>query len=281
MLAALSVALAQSGGGFGGSAPSSPPSGSGGGYGGGGYGSGWGGGGGFPSFGFFPVVGGGGGGGLFGILIVVVFVLIAMSALRRSTAGIGGGRAVRGDARAVKVQLLLSEGDMVKRDLQRVAAQGETGSAAGLTRMLNEAALSVLRHPERWSYGFLEQTAGDPQSAGAQVGAWATEARSAFTDQTTANYGGFQQGSPRLSKREEGGVYLAVTIAVAAYRLAPLGNGSGSSVDAEALRQALFALAGVQPGELIRMEVAWSPDVEGEFLTEDQALLKYPRLHPL
>ena len=46
-------------------------------------------------------------------------------------------------------------------------------------------------------------------------------------------------------------------------------------------RAALLAISGVTEGDLIRAEVIWSPDTEGEFLSEDDAIVKYPKLTKL
>lgn len=303
-LLAAGSASAQSGGGFGGSSSGGSSGGGGGGYSGGGYsGGGYSGGGGFG-----PVIinGGGGygggyygGGGLsgFGIVPLIIFGLVifgVVGAMRRSLGG-GGGRglarglgglsSLSGTAQAVSVQLLLAEGDEVKSALQRVARSGDPDTNEGLARMLQEAALVALRHPERWVYGNVERAQGAPNAADSQVGAWATEARAAFTDQTTSNYqnrdpnSGFEQQGGYSYKKDAGDQYLAVTIAVAAHALGTLPP-AGVTTAAEA-RSALSAISAVAPGDLIRAEVIWSPDVEGEFLSEDEAIQKYPKLTKL
>ncbi|MFC5848214.1 DUF1517 domain-containing protein [Deinococcus petrolearius] len=290
------VAAAQSGGGFGGSSSGGSSSGggsfggSGGGYSGGGYS-----GGGYSG----PIIVGGGygggyygGGGGFGLVPLILFgvvVFAVMGFMRRSLSGGGarglGGLAGGGTAQAVSVQLLLAQGDEVKKALQRVAQTGDPDSNEGLARMLQEAALVALRHPERWGYANVERAQGGASSADSQVGAWATEARAAFTEQTTSNYqnrdvnSGFEHRSDYTFEKETGDLYLAVTIAVAAHALGTLPP-AGVTTAAE-VRAALAAIGAVAPGDLIRGEVVWSPDVEGEFLTEDEAIQKYPKLTKL
>lgn len=295
----LGEAAAQSGGGFGGSSGGGfggGSSGGGGGFGGGGYSGGYGGGygGGYSG----PIIVGGGygpgyvgGGGGFGIVGLLLFGLVMMSVLgfmRRSMAGGARGLAgagLGGSAQAVSVQLLLAEGDEVKRDLQRVARSGDPDTNEGLARMLQEAALVLLRHPERWVYGEVQRAQGPASAAESQVGAWATEARAAFTVQTTSNYQnrdphtGFEQRSDYTFQRDGTDLYLAVTIAVAAHTLAPLPP-AGVTTAGE-VRAALAAISAVTPGDLIRAEVVWSPDAEGEFLSEDEAIRKYPGLTKL
>lgn len=185
----------------------------------------------------------------------------------------------------MSVQILMAEGDEVKRALQRVAQSGDPDTNEGLARMLQEAALVALRHPERWVYGNVERAQGSASAADSQVGAWATEARAAFTEQTTSNYQnrdvntGFEHRSDYAFKGDTGDLYLAVTIAVAAHALASLPP-AGVTTAGEA-RAALSAISAVSPGDLIRAEVVWSPDAPGEFLSEDEAIQKYPKLTKL
>ncbi|PYE56267.1 DUF1517 domain-containing protein [Deinococcus yavapaiensis] len=292
----LGIALAQSGGGFGGSGGGSSGGSGGGSFGGGGgsYGGGYGGyGGSFGGGGFgfgVPVFygGGGGGGGLIGTILVIVILFVVFGAMRRALSGgsrgaLGGGLSGGGAAHAVKAQLILTEGDEVKAALQQVARSGDPDSNEGLARMLAEAALVVLRHPERWTYGAVEYQRLDPTSAASRVGAWATEARAAFTEQTTSNYQdnslttGFQHRGDYQAK--QGGLYLAVTIAVAAYAL-PTVPQQGAA-NAAAARDALLGITGISPSDLVRAEVVWSPDAPGEFLSEDEAIMKYPKLSRL
>ncbi|ASN80241.1 DUF1517 domain-containing protein [Deinococcus ficus] len=296
-LSLTSPALAQSGGGFGGSSSGGRSGGGsvgGGSYGGGGgsYGGGYSGpiiinGGGYGGGYYGPGVSMGGGFGLLPLLIFGGVIFMVVGGMRRSLAGssargLGGLNSLSGTAQAVKVQLLLAEGDEVKRSLQRVAQTGDPDTNAGLARMLQEAALVALRHPERWVYGDVERAQGAPNAADSQVGAWATQARAAFTDQTTSNYqnrdpqSGFSQRGDYTFKKDGTDLYLAVTIAVAAHTLGNLPP-AGTTTAAEA-RAVLAAISSVSADDLIRAEVVWSPDVEGEFLSEDEAILKYPQL---
>lgn len=273
------------GGSFGGSSSSRGGGYSGGGYSGpviinnGGYGGGYYGGGGYSS---------GGGFALLPILLIVVAGVVIFMVMRRSAARAGGGSGLlssfTGDAQAVMVQVIMLEGDEVKAALQQVAQSGDPDTDAGLARMLQEAALVVLRHPERWVYGDVQRAQGDASRADAQLGSWATQARAAFTEQTTSNYqnrdpnSGFEHHQGR-EKTEAGGLYLAVTLGAATHALAALPP--AGSTDAKEVQAALQAVAGVTAGDLIRAEVIWSPDAEGEFLSEDEAIMKYPQARKL
>ena len=301
LLLTTATVQAQSGGGFGGrsSGSSGGSSGrsSGGSYGGssgggysprgGSYGGGYGGG--YAGGGYIPVpVGpgysyGGGGFGTGSIVLVAVVIIVVVLLMRRGMAGgakgILGG-ASGGTAQALSVQVILTEGDEVKRALQKVAQEGDPDTNDGLARMMTEAALVLLRHPERWTYGDVQRAQGSSDSADSQVGSWATQARAAFTEQTTSNYQnkdaatGFQHRGDYTFQKDTGDLYLAVTLAVAAVTLP--GMPPAAATNAAEVRAALSAISGIGPGDLIRAEVVWSPDAEGEFLSEDEAIMKYP-----
>lgn len=299
-----SVAEAQSGGGFGGRSSGGSSSGSSGGYSsspsrsysspspsrsyGNDYGGrGYSGGGGYSG----PIIinSGGGyyGGGMGGIsmmggLMFVVVVGVVMVAMMRSMNVGAGGAAGTSRAGAMSVQVLMAQGDEVKRALQRVAKEGDPDTDEGLAQMLQEAALVVLRHPERWVYGHIQTRKGTRDQVDGAVGSWATMARAAFSEQTTSNYQnndvhtGFKQRHDYQFQREVGDLYLAVTVMVAAYDLPDIEGQTAAEV-----RGALGAIASVTPASLIRADVVWSPDAEGEFLTEDEAIMRYPQLSKL
>lgn len=293
------AAQAQSGGGFGGSTRSGGSSGGGsfggGGYSGGGYsGGGYYGGGYSGGGGFFPVpmggpviVSGGGGGSILGLMLFGAVMMMVMSSMSRAMRG-GGARGLSGGgiddigAKAVLVQVALTHGDEVKAAMQDVARHGNPDTNEGLARMMQEAALVLLRQRSRWTYGRVAVASGGAQQVDGQVGAWATEARAAFTRQTTSHYqdGGdtsaFDQASDYKYEKEAGDLYLVVTMAVAAHAFPELGQTEMPS--AREIEAVLQGISGVSGNTLIRGEVVWSPDAEGEFLSEDETIMKYREL---
>lgn len=215
-----------------------------------------------------------------GIMGVVVFAMFG--SMRRAAGGKGLQSGVSGTAQALSVQVLMMQGDEVKAALQEVARRGDPDSDAGLTRMLQEAALVVLRHPERWAYADVERAQGDASAVDSQVGAWATQARAAFTRQTTSHYqdntsaSQFEQDKAYQFEHDAGDMYLAVTVMVAAYTMPNLPP-AGSTNRAE-VQSALSAIGSISPDDLIRADVVWSPDASGEFLSETEAIMKYPNM---
>lgn len=243
------------------------------------YGRGYGGG--FGFFPFVPFVGGGGGGG-FGLLLMLGAGLIVLSFMRRSlnTSAVGGMVGATGEAQtsgALRVQVMLVDAEDVKDAIRRVATTGDPSTPAGLTAMLNSAAVTLLRRPERWVYGTVEQARGSDAASAQRVASWAAQARAAYQNETTLNRGRLTDDKAYEARR--GGTYLVVTMAVAARDLLlPTVEGA---VETNEVRDAVTAVAGVTPDSLIGGEVVWSPDADDEFLTEDQALRLYPNLYRL
>ncbi len=219
---------------------------------------------------------------IFVIIIVGLFLLVAWiwkrftGAMRGGAAGGSGGSG----ARVLRLQLMLSEGDGVKRDLQRISESGDTDSNQGLTQMLSEAVLSLLRHPDRWFFGAVDEQTGNEAQVSSNVTRWATEARSKFSDETTRNQQGNRGGTADKGGFEKGGYYLVVTLIAAVYGLESVTKGQ-TAANTVMIRDALMALSSLNPDALISLEVVWSPDQEGEFLGQDEAIMSYPKLTKL
>jgi uncharacterized membrane protein len=181
-----------------------------------------------------------------------------------------------GGAGALKVQLMLLEGEEVKAELRRIAEVGDTSTPQGLSNMLREAVLSAMRHPERWVYANVEQARGSDSASAQRVSSWSTAARAAYKVETTSNHGKLQHADYAAPK---GGIYCVLTLSAAARDF--LLPAITPPVELEEVRAALNALAGVNGDALISAEVVWTPDATGEFLSEDQALRLYPTLYHL
>jgi uncharacterized membrane protein len=273
------------------SAPRSAPGGYGGGYS-GGYGGGYypgGGGFGFPFL--LPLFGfGGGAGGLFTILIFLAIANFLVRSFR--SAQVGGTTDSYGYPTAsptvsvVKVQVgLLSEARSLQADLNRIANSADTSSTAGLTLLLQETTLSLLRHPEYWRYAGSETQQTRLESAEDMFNRYSLAERSKFTEETLSNVNNqlWQSSAKAMLPGADGqlvqvdqdpGAYIVVTLVVATQ-----GNLKLPMIrSSQDLRLALGQLGAVSSDNLLAVEVMWTPQAEGDTLSSDDMVLGYADL---
>jgi uncharacterized membrane protein len=238
-----------------------------------------------PFFGF-----GGGFGGLFTIFIVIAIANFLVNTLRRAKEGDEVGGQTNNPAVTVgRVQVgLLAEARSLQTDLDRIAQTADTGSAAGRAQVLQEATLSLLRHPEYWVYGAAKSEQGRLDSAEAKFNQWALTERSKFTEETLSNYNNklnsdAQASLPGDSSKGElaetamsqaPGEYIVVTIVVGTegkMQMPAVNN-------AEDLRRALSQIGAISSEQLLAVEVLWTPQASGDSLTSDDMLAEYADL---
>ncbi|MFN5516465.1 MAG: DUF1517 domain-containing protein [Cyanobacteriota bacterium] len=289
--ATLPAEAARSGGRIGGGsfrAPSrsySAPSRGTGGYGGGGYGYS-GGGVGFPLS--LPFLGFGGFGSLLSIIVVIAVANIVMGALRGAGGGSMGGSALESDnppVSIVQIQVgLLASARELKKELDDLALSADTSTPEGRVAVLQEAGLALLRHPEYWVYGSSDSDQGLLSAAEAKFNQLSLMERSKFSAETLTNVNNQLRQSQHKSLTGDaaelaaiqngGGDYILVTIIAAA-----LGNLTTKPVnDSSDLRQALQSLSSVGADRLLAVEVLWTPQADGDTLTQDDIIAAYPDL---
>jgi len=287
--------LAASGGRIGGgsfrSAPSMPRSYGGGGSYRGGYGGGYqrsygGGGFGFP----FIVPFFFGGGGLFGFLVLMAVVGLLVNAVRGGGGGQGLPAGVRGgdldgyrpdgpvSIAQLQVGLLASARDL-QRDLRRLAGSADTGSSAGLQRVLQESTLALLRHPDLWVYASADVGQVPFQAAESTFNRLSMTERSKLAGEVTSNVGGAVNRGAGASAGDADATsdYIAVTLLVASRSRLALKSVNSS----EELREALRLVGAVPADQLLALEVIWQPEGAGDVLSADELITAYPDLKHL
>jgi uncharacterized membrane protein len=268
------------------SAPSrsySAPRPSGGGYGQGGYGGGYYGGGGGGSFFLLPLLLGGGGGGLFTLLILGSIATFLFKSFRDANGGEGVSLASP-QVSVTKLQVgLLADARGLQADLDRIALKANTNTNAGLTQILQETTLSLLRHPEYWVYAGSQSKLAKMDSAEIEFNRLSLTERSKVSGETLSNTSGQlkQKESSAIAVSTPGDLdvqqneYIVVTLIV----------GSQGKLDlpkiqsAEDVRRALSQLGAVSSDRLLALEVLWTPQANGDVLTRDDMITDYPSLH--
>lgn len=249
-------------------------------YGGGGYGYG----GGYYSPIFFS------GGSL--LMMLVVLAIAAFLVRSMVSKGIGGGsinELANPKVSIAQVQVgLLATARSLQEELNRLTLTADTATPEGRAMVLQEVVLSLLRYPEYWYYGAAESRQTTLDAAEAQFNQLSLAERSKFSEETLSNYGGNllkqaqkQLSSPNSSENDGSlstqaivGDYIIVTVL-----LGIEGNIELPQVNsADELRQALQTLGGVSSNRLMVIEILWTPQADGDTLTNEDILEAYPNL---
>lgn len=251
----------------------------------GGYGRGYypGGGFGFPFI--LPFVGFGGFGGLFGIFIAIALANFILNAFRNSGVNADSVEAYSSNPTVSVARLqvgLLAEARGLQTELNRIAESADTGTSAGLTKVLQETTLSLLRHPEYWAYADIESDKTRLAAAEQAFNQLAIAERSKFTGETLSNVNAqLTQSKPKAALPTSGelataapGEYIVATVLVATQGKLDLPE-ANSQAD---VRQAINKIGAISGEQLMAVEVLWTPQVSGETLTADEMIAEYPNL---
>lgn len=234
----------------------------------------------FPLFGF-----GGGFGGLFTLLMVFAIANFLVNSFRRSGEGDDSAPVAASSNPPVtvaKLQVgLLATARSLQDDLNRLALTADTGSTAGLARLLQETTLSLLRHPDYWVYGASEDTQTRLLSAEQEFNRYTLAARSQFTEETLANVNSqITQAAPKTALPGQAddlaspGEYILATLVVAAQGKLDLPDIRST----DDLRRALGHIGAIGSDNLLAVEVLWTPQQSGETLSADEMIAEYPNL---
>jgi uncharacterized membrane protein len=253
---------------------------------GGGYGYGYPGGGfGFPFI--LPIFGlGGGFGGLFSILIFLSIAGFLVRSFSRFSSGDSGESYGSPTVSVARVQVgLLSEARSLQADLDRIARTADTSSSEGLTQVLQETTLALLRHPEYWVYAGGETQQTRLESAEVQFNRLALTERSKFSEETLSNVNNQLRQAPAIgtlpasgqitqAQADGPGEYIVVTVLAATQNKLQL-PAINSSQD---LRRALGQIGAIPSEQLLAVEILWTPQAAGDTLSSDDLVAEYPDL---
>lgn len=237
----------------------------------------------FPLFGF-----GGGFGGLFTLLMVLAIANFVINSFRRAGEGEDGipiAPSSNPPVSVAKLQVgLLANARSLQDDLNRLALSADTGSSAGLAKLLQETTLSLLRHPDYWVYGASEDKQTRLLSAEQEFNRYTLATRSQFTEETLSNVNSqITQAAPKATLPGEAddlaspGEYILATLVVAAQGKLDLPDIRST----EDLRRALGQIGAIGSDDLLAVEVLWTPQQSGETLSADEMIAEYPHLRLL
>uniref|UniRef100_A0A7N0TIA0 Myelin-associated oligodendrocyte basic protein n=1 Tax=Kalanchoe fedtschenkoi TaxID=63787 RepID=A0A7N0TIA0_KALFE len=180
----------------------------------------------------------------------------------------------------IKLQVgLLGMARSLQKDLNRIAEVADTSTSEGLSYVLTETALALLRHPDYCISGYSSVDVKKSMDEGEKrFNQLSIEERGKFDEETLVNVNNIRrQSSP--SQRSNGftNEYIVVTILVAAEGLHKLPSINGS----KDLKEALQKLASIPASKILAVEVLWTPQNENDTLSERELLKDYTLLRPL
>ncbi|MCF2972286.1 DUF1517 domain-containing protein [Synechococcus sp. Nb3U1] len=248
----------------------------------GGYGGGFG----FPLL--LPFFWGGGGGGLFTLLLLIGAGSFLVRTLH-SAADMEGGEDSTGirDPQVTVAQVkvgLLASARQLQKDIDMLALESDTQSPEGLSQLLQNVSLSLMRYSDYWAYGHAEAGQFPLSRAESLFYQASLQERSKFSIESLSNRNNQLQRAAQpvlegdANRIPEVGEYLVVTLLVA-YRA---GSSTLPVVNSVAeLRQCLMQLASLSAERVVAVEVLWTPQLEGDTLSADALLTEYPEMRLL
>ncbi|NJP11564.1 MAG: DUF1517 domain-containing protein [Leptolyngbyaceae cyanobacterium RU_5_1] len=248
-------------------------------------------GGGFAPIGFpfvLPIFGFGG--GLFTLLIFIAVANFLVQSFRRTRqdSELGYDSYSNPTVSVARLQVgLLADARELQADLDKLATMANTGSTAGLSHVLQETTLALLRHPEYWTHVGSSVKQARLAGAEAEFNRLALTERSKFSRETLSNVNnqlrqaaveallvGNEKGGSLVPNSEGPGEFIVVTLLVGVQ-----GDLKLPSINStEDLRKALSVLGGVSSDRLLALEILWTPQAEGDVLTRDDMIVEYPDL---
>lgn len=230
-------------------------------------------------------------GGLCLLIILWLFILAVKAALKRAGSGarqnMMGGAAPTAqsnlwgqmDVTAISLALDARARPFVQERLAALARSGATGTPSGLARLCREAASLLLTVERAWLYaGAKNYRPMSPPQAERGFRALAADYRSRFRHEVVrAEDGQLREADApeQRARAEEGAGVVVVTLIVAARsELRDLTD----TRDAAQIRSALTALRQISAGQLVALEVIWSPAEENDRMSTAELAPLYPEL---
>lgn len=240
---------------------------------------------------FVPMGGYGYGMGMgygFGNIVSLAFIAIVLMAFLDNIKNMFGGDGIQlgGDAiTVVKVQIgLLGMARDLQLDLEKIADKADTSTTEGLHYVLEETVLALLRNPEYCVYGYATSaSARGPEEAEDTFNEFSMDERGKLAEETLVNVNSRKRSTSAVKTGKDGDVdggineYILVTIIAACDG----GLKLPAVTDSAELRTALKRVGAIRADALQAVEVIWTPQEEGDTLTEEELLADYPTLNVL
>lgn len=173
--------------------------------------------------------------------------------------------------------VLLAQARYIQEALTQLSLQANLDTQAGLTELLRETVLALLRSPENWTHARISSQTVEGRAQASQVfEQLSIQERSKLSAETLVNVGGqIRRQAVQVNKEADPASYIVVTLLLGTADDRPIANSVHS---AEELQAILKRLGGVAPAYLLVFELIWTPQDASDSLSRDQLLTHYPDL---
>ncbi|MBF2002097.1 MAG: DUF1517 domain-containing protein [Synechococcales cyanobacterium M58_A2018_015] len=172
---------------------------------------------------------------------------------------------------------LLAEARDLQRHLNELAVRAHLETREGVSELLRETVLALLRSPQYWTHARAQSlTVPNREVAAQRFEQLSIEERSKFSTETLVNIGGQvrRQAMPSAPDSQPAS-YIVVTLLVGTAHDRPL---IGEVRSVQSLSDALKRLGAIPPEYLLIYELLWTPQDENDSLSRDELIASYPSL---
>lgn len=213
-------------------------------------------------------------------LVIGGVVAIAWYLLSKKNSTQGTAKELENDIVTVtKLQIaLLANARDLQSQLQDLSYNADLETPEGRVEFLQEAALSLLRHPEYWSHVLASSQTVKSREQAAQIFEQLSIAeRSKFSAETFSKVQGQVRKTSNIpsSDAQEPAAYIVVTLLIGTEDDQPLFGPISSTAE---LQQALQRVATITQDYLLVVELLWTPQEATDSLSYEQLLTGYADL---
>ncbi|XP_010414896.1 PREDICTED: uncharacterized protein LOC104700972 [Camelina sativa] len=173
---------------------------------------------------------------------------------------------------------LLGSARTLQQDFNSLAETADTSTPEGLSYVLTEATLALLRHPD-YCISCYSSVDVKPciEEGEKQFNLLSVEERGKFDEETLVNVNSIKIRSSKIHRASGlNNEYIVVTILVATEGTLKLETIKGSGD----LKEALHKLGSIPSNKILAVEVLWTPQNDKDVLSERELLEDYPLLRP-
>ncbi len=176
-----------------------------------------------------------------------------------------------------QLQIALSpQAEGLQQELSTLSLSVNTNTDAGLAELMGESALVLLRHEKAWTHVLADSNSLHISNAEEVFSKISFAERSKFSSESLSNVDGNVKTKEKVSyDSEDFSTYVVVTLILGTADDNPL----FSKIHTEKqLKEVLLKLASMREDYLMKFELLWTPQKEGEYLTDDEFLMEYTNM---